>query len=116
MRLIPLFSFFLFDKTKNFPILKNRNIKKIIAMNKNKLTKLIKETKGRFFSIKFQKANGDIRIANGKNYYCHLLNGGQSTHGGSESAPFVDRNKNSFISANARRVISFKCGGLEYHG
>lgn len=84
-------------------------------MNKNQLTNLIKETKGRFFSIKFQKANGDIRVANGKNYYCHLLQGGESTHNQSDSTPFVDRNKESFISANAGRVISFKCGGLEHH-
>jgi len=81
-------------------------------MNKATLTSLINASKGKFFSIKFLKANGDIRVANGKGFYKRLLTGGDSTLLESNSKPFVDRNKGSFISANADRVIAFRCGSL----
>lgn len=83
-------------------------------MNKAELTNLIRSTKGKFFSIKFRKANGDIRVANGKDFYKRLLNGGESTHSESESKPFVDRNKGEFIAANGDRVVAFRCGSLSY--
>jgi hypothetical protein len=83
-------------------------------MDKATLTNLISASNGKFFTIKFRKANGDIRVANGKDFYKRLLSGGTSTLSESNSKPFVDRNKGHFISANAERVIGFKCGSLTY--
>ena len=83
-------------------------------MTKDKLKELVRSTKGRFFSLTFEKADGTRRVANGKNFYGKLIAGGNSTHSDSKSVPFVDRNKGSFISANSERVIAFKCGSLSY--
>lgn len=83
-------------------------------MNKSELSNLIAQTKGRFFSIKFRKSDGTVRVANGKDFYTSLLCGGDSTHKESNSRPFVDRNKGSFISANGDRVIAFRCGSLSW--
>lgn len=83
-------------------------------MDKATLTALITASKGKFFSIKFRKANGDIRVANGKNFYKRLLHGGESTHTESESKPFVDRNKGEFIAAKGDKVLAFRCGSLSY--
>lgn len=83
-------------------------------MYDNILKELIDKTNGRFFSVTFRKADGSIRKANGKDYYLRLLRGGESTLKESRAVPFVDRNKGSFIAANADRIISFRCGSLTY--
>jgi hypothetical protein len=83
-------------------------------MDKATLTNLITRTKGKFFSIKFRKADGTVRTANGKNFYAKLVSGGDSTHTESNSKPFVDRNKGEFIAANADRIVSFRCGSVVY--
>ncbi len=76
----------------------------------NELDNLIAQTKGKFFSITFTKADGTVRVANGKDKYYRLLKGGESTSNG--NVPFVDRNKERWISARAGSVITFKCGKL----
>lgn len=80
--------------------------------NQNKLKKLIDQTNGKFFSCTFCKADGSIRLANGKDKYIRLLAGGHSTLEGTKSTPFVDRNKDSWIAANDDRLIEFKCGKI----
>lgn len=82
--------------------------------DKKTLKELILASKGKFFSIKFIKDNGDIRVANGKAFYRKALHGGDSTHKDSKSVPFIDRNKKDFISANADRVLAFRCGSIVY--
>jgi len=84
-------------------------------MDKQTLIEQIRSTKGKFFTIKFQKLNGETRIANGKNFYKRLLSGGDSTHTDSPSVPFVDRNKGSFISATGEKVVGFRCGSVSWH-
>lgn len=81
-------------------------------MTKETLHDLVLSTKGKFFSIEFEKANGQKRIANGKNFYKSLLSGGTSTHKESKSVPFVDRNKSGFVSARGEKVVRFKCGSV----
>ena len=89
-------------------------------MNKqNKLRKLIQETKGKFFSIKFVKKDGSLRVANGKDIYRRLLADESSPRAGKNTVrdagfeSFVDRNKESWIAAHDEKVVAFKCGKLE---
>ena len=82
-------------------------------MKQTKLQKLIHETKGKFFSCVFRKADGTLRVANGKDKYFRLLAGGESTLEGTLNTPFIDRNKESWISANDERLLSFKCGKVQ---
>jgi hypothetical protein len=84
-----------------------------------KLRNLIQETKGKFFSIKFVKNDGTLRVANGKDIYRRLLapdsssRAGKSTLKGAGYESFVDRNKESWIAAHGEKVVAFKCGKLE---
>jgi hypothetical protein len=89
-------------------------------MNKQtKLRNLIQETKGKFFSIKFVKNDGSLRVANGKDIYNRLLapagspRAGKNTVSGAGYESFVDRNKEGWIAAHGEKVVSFKCGKLE---
>ena len=89
-------------------------------MNKQtKLRNLIQETKGKFFSIKFVKNDGTLRVANGKDIYRRLLADGANPRAGENNLraagfeSFVDRNKESWIAARGEKVVAFKCGKLE---
>jgi uncharacterized protein (DUF3084 family) len=83
-------------------------------MTKTELITRIRSTKGKFFTIEFTKANGEKRVANGKNFYKRLLSGGDSTHTDSPSVPFVDRNKEEFIAATGEKVTGFRCGSVSW--
>jgi hypothetical protein len=85
-------------------------------MDKAFLKTLILSTKGKFFSIRFRKANGEIRVANGKNFYRRLIVGGDSCFKESSYVPLVDRNKGDgeWIPAHGDKVLSFKCGSIVY--
>lgn len=94
--------------------------KKQTTMNKqNTLRQLIQETKGKFFSIKFVKNDGTLRVANGKDIYRRLLADEASPRAGKNNLraagfeSFVDRNKESWIAARGEKVVAFKCGKME---
>lgn len=83
----------------------------------SELQSLIQASKGKFFSIKFVKANGQERVANGKNKYNHLLAGGDSTVAARGYSSFVDTNKGDhreggWIAAHPTRLVEFKCGDI----
>jgi hypothetical protein len=84
-----------------------------------KLRNLIQETKGKFFSIKFVKNDGSLRVANGKDIYRRLLADQANPRAGKNNLraagfeSFVDRNKESWIAAHGEKVVAFKCGKLE---
>lgn len=107
-----IFSIFFLATRILFCYILNRQPKQTMK-NQNKLKKLIDQTNGKFFSCTFRKADGSIRLANGKDKYVRLLAGGHSTLEGTKSTPFVDRNKDSWISAHDERLIRFKCGPIE---
>lgn len=77
------------------------------------LKKLILDTKGKFFSITFLKKDGTTRIANGKDVYKRLLNGGTNMVAEAGFTSFVDRNKEGWICAKGERVKSFQCGAIK---
>lgn len=86
-------------------------------MNIQELESLILETKGRFFSITFEKKDGSIRTVNGKNRFNSLIKGTGSPATDALKAmgykSFVDRNKKGWASALPEKVKAFKCGAIE---
>ena len=80
------------------------------------LDQLVAQTKGRFFSIRFIKKDGSVRVVNGKDKYQHLLAGGKSTVKPAGYTAFIDRNANggigSWKSAKASSLIEFQCGEI----
>jgi len=81
------------------------------------IDQLIEQTKGKFFSIKFQKKDGTVRTVNGKDRYLRLIKG-ETNHpatqglkaAGYKSA--VDRNREGWFSFQPEKVIEFKCGAI----
>jgi len=82
----------------------------------NELQQLIQSTKGRFFSITFQKKDGTIRTINGKARYDRKTKGtgGNSTQQLKEQGyvSFVNRNRDQWACAHTDKVIRFQCGNL----
>jgi hypothetical protein len=81
------------------------------------LTDLIKQAKGKFFSLTFIKADGSERVVNGKDKYNRLIAGGESTVRPHGYVSMIDRNKASgdgaWICAHNARAVKFKCGKIE---
>lgn len=78
---------------------------------------LIAASKGKFFSITFEKKDGTIRTINGKDKYLRLIKGTGSPatdalkEKGFKSA--VNRNRESWFSFQPEKVVKFKCGEIE---
>lgn len=87
------------------------------ANQTNRFRELVRATKGKFFSVTFvKKSTGEKRVANGKDKYFRLLVGGKDgalARVKAENVPFVDRNKDAWISAHEDSVVHFKCGKIE---
>lgn len=78
------------------------------------LSALIKNTKGKFFSITFIKKNGEKRTINGKDFYRRLIKGtGESNVAAAGYDSFVNRNKEGWACAKSENVVFFKCGKIE---
>lgn len=81
------------------------------------IEQLIEQSKGKFFSITFEKKDGTTRIVNGKDKYFRLIRGGGSPATdalkakGYKSA--VNRNRDDWFSFQPEKVIRFKCGAIE---
>ena len=82
--------------------------------NTTSLKELIKNTKGKFFSISFVKKDGTVRKINGKDFYRRLIAGtGENTVAAAGYDSFVNRNKESWACAKSENVVFFKCGKIE---
>jgi hypothetical protein len=89
--------------------------------NMKTLDQLIAETKGKFFSITFTKANGSVRTINGKDVYKRLLVGGKFTASEKGYIPFINRNApnilnkkgGGWVCAHKDEVMKFKCGKIQ---
>jgi hypothetical protein len=89
--------------------------------NMKTLDQLIAETKGKFFSITFTKANGSVRTINGKDVYKRLLVGGKFTASEKGYIPFINRNApnilnkkgGGWVCAHKDEVVKFKCGKIQ---
>lgn len=81
------------------------------------LKSLIAATKGRFFSISFEKKDGTLRTINGKDYYKRLIKGtGSPATDALKEAGFVsavNRNSETWFSALPEKTVHFKCGEIE---
>ena len=77
---------------------------------------LIAKSKGKFFSITFEKKDGSIRKINGKDRYNRLIKGtGSPATEALKSAGYksaVNRNGESWFSFMPEKVIEFKCGEI----
>jgi hypothetical protein len=84
---------------------------------RQELHNLIESSKGKFFSLTFIKANGQRRKVNGKNFYSHLLSGGESTVEGHGYVSMIDRNGNAgegqWVCAKDENSVEFKCGSIQ---
>ena len=97
--------------------------KNLLSPRKNMKTldELIAETKGKFFSITFTKANGSVRTINGKDVYKRLLVGGKFTASEKGYIPFINRNApnilnkkgGGWVCAHKDEVVKFKCGKIQ---
>ena len=81
------------------------------------IDQLIEQTKGKFFSITFEKKDGTLRTINAKNRYDYLVKGNSNhpaTQGlkaaGYKSA--VDRNRKGWFSFQPEKGVEFKCGAI----
>jgi hypothetical protein len=97
---------------------KNKN-ESMTADQIQEIDRLIAASKGKFFSITFEKKDGSIRTINGKDKYQRLIKGVVSpATAGLRAAGFksaVDRNKETWFSFQPEKVKSFKCGAIEKH-
>lgn len=80
------------------------------------IEQLIAEAKGRFFTIKFRKKDGTVRVINSKDKYFRLIRGtGSPATDGLRQAGYmsaVNRNKESWFSFQPHEVIEFKSGKI----
>lgn len=96
--------------------LPNEQTKHRNKMNKE-IRDLIRATKGKFFSITFEKKDGTIRTINAKDKYLRLLAGtGSPATDALKAAGYVsavNRNKETWFSFQPDSVVTFKCGAIE---
>ena len=94
-------------------VLRNKQNKHKAMKN---IDKLIAESKGKFFSITFEKQDGTLRVINGKDRYNRLIKGTGSPATDSLKArgykTAVNRNLESWFSFQPEKVIEFKCGAV----
>jgi len=83
-------------------------------MNTN-IETLIASTKGKFFTITFEKKDGTIRTINGKDKYNRLLAGGTNKVAEAGYTSAVNRNKENWFAFKGEKVKSFKCGKIEHN-
>lgn len=79
-------------------------------MNQEQLKQEIESTKGRFFSITFDKKNGETRTINAKTM---RSNGGESCSAQAGYVSVYNRNKQSWASVHPNRVKALQCGGIQ---
>jgi hypothetical protein len=83
----------------------------------SEIAQLIDATKGRFFSITFQKKDGTMRTINAKDRFSKLVKGTGSpatTALRQQGYMFaVNRNRDTYFSFMPEKVTHFKCGGIE---
>lgn len=85
-------------------------------MNTNEIDSLIKSANGRFFTLKFIKNDGTVRVINSKDKYRRLIVGtGSPATDALKSQGYknaVNRNGESWFSFKPERVLEFKCGAI----
>ena len=83
----------------------------------NEIADLIAATKGKFFSITFEKKDGTIRQINAKDKYIQLIKGtGSAGTDGLKAAGYfsaINRNNQGWFSFKPEAVRHFKCGKIE---
>lgn len=83
------------------------------------LRSLIKDSKGKFFSITFIKKDGTSRTINGKNRYNRLLStsnhpsAGKNTVRAAGYESFVNRNGEYWAAAKDENLVRFSCGHIQ---
>jgi hypothetical protein len=80
------------------------------------IDQLIAATKGKFFTVTFEKKDGTRRTVNAKDKYFRLIKGtGSPATDGLRQAGYksaVNRNRESWFSFQPEKVIEFKCGKI----
>ncbi len=119
MQFAAILSFVLaFEAILLYALIRNRKNQqrkqtKLPHRNMKTLDQLIAESKGKFFSVTFIKKDGTVRTINGKGRYRRLVKGGEYKGREAGYVPFVNRNRDAWVSAHKNAVVTFKCGKLE---
>jgi len=109
---------FLLEKAHNLTE-KTKNKYKAMQHQKQiakQIDSLIAEAKGKFFTLKFIKKDGTLRVINAKDKYNRLIKGTGSPatkalkQKGYQNA--VNRNLESWVSFMPEKVVEFKCGAI----
>ena len=114
---LALFSLAIFSAI-NPLIEKNKQNKQmqIHEQTAKKIDALIEKTKGKFFTLKFIKKDGTLRVINGKDKYNRLIAGTGSPATDALKAKgyknAVNRNRETWVSFMPEKVVEFKCGAV----
>ena len=109
---IPLISaaFLLIEKNKQ-----NKQMH-IHEQTAKKIDALIEKSKGKFFTLKFIKQDGTLRVINGKDKYNRLIAGTGSPATDALKAKgyknAINRNRETWVSFMPEKVVEFKCGAI----
>jgi len=94
----------------------SRKQKQKTMQKQQEIAALIEATKGKFFSITFEKKDGTIRTINAKDRFDHLIKGTGSPATDAlrqDGYMFaVNRNTKTFFSFKPEKVLRFKCGSV----
>jgi phage/plasmid primase-like uncharacterized protein len=100
-------------------IQKTKNKRKAMQNQKEiakQIDSLIAEAKGKFFTLKFIKQDGTVRVINGKDKYRRLIKGTGSPATAVLKAKgyknAVNRNRETWVSFMPEKVLEFKCGAI----
>ncbi len=79
-------------------------------MTKDELQTLIAQTKGRYFSLAFEKNNGDLRVVNAREKDLRYIRGGKNKQSDSPYVSVFDRNKKGWVCCRPEKVKKISCG------
>ena len=80
----------------------------------NKLSSIVKQTNGKFFTVVFTKKDGSKRSLNGRLDVTKYLKGGQCTLDRSKFLIVYDLQAKGYRAVNVDTIESVSCDGLLY--
>lgn len=83
-------------------------------MNRNsrRIAKMLEGTNGRFFTVTFEKKNGELRTLNGRIGVAKALKGGKSTVDTSKYLIVYENSTDGYRCVNRDRIIEASVDGM----
>lgn len=100
------------DKTMNIlkQIIRRFTKAQNTPMTKDQLQNLIAQTKGKYFSLAFEKNDGKLRVVNAREKDLRYISGGENKLSDSPYVSVFDRNKKGWVSCRPEKVKKISCG------